>query len=95
MLTSTNKKSSPLGKKESFSLGKGSTREGEEFRRERDPDAAVLLCPYCESKEFVKRGLRENKHRTVQLYLCKNPDCVRTKIFRLEKAWQKFTPPKR
>ncbi|MCR4328200.1 MAG: PD-(D/E)XK nuclease family protein [Patescibacteria group bacterium] len=47
-------------------------------RRERDPDVAALACPYCESKEFVKRGLRDNKHRTVQLYLCKNPECGRT-----------------
>ncbi len=50
----------------------------QESRRERDPDTAALACPYCESKEFVKRGLRENVHRTVQLYLCKNPACGRT-----------------
>jgi len=35
-------------------------------------------CPYCESKNFVKRGVRENKHQVVQLYLCKNSECGRT-----------------
>jgi len=35
-------------------------------------------CPYCESKDFVKRGVRENKHQVVQLYLCKNTECGRT-----------------
>ncbi len=37
-----------------------------------------VLCPYCQSKNFVKRGVRENKHQTVQLYLCKNPECGKT-----------------
>lgn len=40
---------------------------------------AAEVCPYCESKNFVKRGIRKNKHQQVQLYLCKNlPDCGRT-----------------
>ncbi len=40
---------------------------------------AAETCPYCESKNFVKRGVRRNKHQAVQLYLCKNlPDCGRT-----------------
>ena len=35
-------------------------------------------CPYCESKNFVKRGTRKNVHQVVQLYLCRNPDCGKT-----------------
>ncbi len=33
-------------------------------------------CPYCFSKQFVKRGTRKKKLETVQLYLC--GDCKRT-----------------
>src|SRR3989338_7733132 len=39
---------------------------------------AAESCPYCESKNFVKRGTRKNVHQVVQLYLCKNPDCGKT-----------------
>src|SRR3990167_9436557 len=42
--------------------------------RQRDAES----CPYCESKNFVKRGTRKNVHQVVQLYLCKNPDCGKT-----------------
>ena len=35
-------------------------------------------CPYCNSKDFVKRGTRKNKHQIVQLYICKNPECEKT-----------------
>ena len=35
-------------------------------------------CPYCQSKDFVKRGLRKKKLESVQLYLCRNPECGRT-----------------
>ena len=35
-------------------------------------------CPYCNSKEFTKRGTRKNKHQIVQLYECKNEECGRT-----------------
>jgi hypothetical protein len=35
-------------------------------------------CPYCASKDFVKRGTRQNKHQIVQLYLCRNPECTKT-----------------
>jgi len=35
-------------------------------------------CPYCQSKNFVKRGLRENRYQKVQLYLCRNEECART-----------------
>ena len=33
-------------------------------------------CPYCNSKQFVKRGLRKKKLENVQLYLCMG--CKRT-----------------
>ncbi|OIO29541.1 hypothetical protein COX93_01895 [Candidatus Nomurabacteria bacterium CG_4_10_14_0_2_um_filter_30_12] len=35
-------------------------------------------CPYCKSKNFVKRGTRQNQYQVVQLYLCKNEECART-----------------
>lgn len=35
-------------------------------------------CPYCASKDFVKRGTRKNKYQVVQLYLCRNPECGKT-----------------
>lgn len=45
-------------------------------------------CPYCESKDFVKRGLRENKHQAVQLYVCRNTECGRTFTSRTIKGKQ-------
>ncbi len=39
---------------------------------------AAEACPYCESKNFVKRGTRKNVHQVVQLYLCRNPECGKT-----------------
>ena len=33
-------------------------------------------CPYCQSANYVKRGLRQKKLETIQLYLCN--DCRRT-----------------
>src|SRR3990167_2163641 len=35
-------------------------------------------CPYCESVDFVKRGVRKNKFGEAQMYLCRNPLCGRT-----------------
>ncbi|MFH1233387.1 MAG: hypothetical protein V1649_01910 [Patescibacteria group bacterium] len=35
-------------------------------------------CPYCNSKEFIKRGTRKNKYEVVQLFECKNEECSRT-----------------
>lgn len=35
-------------------------------------------CPYCDSIDFVKRGIRQKKHEVVQLYLCRNSACGRT-----------------
>ncbi len=36
------------------------------------------VCPYCNSTDFVKRGIRQKKHEAVQLYLCRNTECGRT-----------------
>lgn len=35
-------------------------------------------CPYCQSKKFVKRGVRKKKLETVQLYKCRAENCGRT-----------------
>ena len=35
-----------------------------------------ISCPYCSSKDFVKRGTRQKKGGKTQLYICK--DCRRT-----------------
>lgn len=35
-------------------------------------------CPYCASRDFVRRGTRKNKYQVVQLYICKNPACGKT-----------------
>ena len=35
-------------------------------------------CPYCLKKDFVKRGVRKNKHQIVQLYMCRNAECGKT-----------------
>lgn len=36
------------------------------------------VCPYCNSADFVKRGIRQKKHEAVQLYLCRAENCGRT-----------------
>ncbi|MEK7607882.1 MAG: hypothetical protein AAB484_03115 [Patescibacteria group bacterium] len=36
------------------------------------------VCPYCNSENFVKRGIRQKKHEIVQLYICKEENCGRT-----------------
>src|SRR3989344_5777812 len=53
-------------------------QEGRAFNIEQHRQRAAESCPYCESKNFVKRGTRKNVHQVVQLYLCKNPDCGKT-----------------
>lgn len=45
--------------------------------REMDkPAADSFACPYCMSKNFVKRGFRQKKMEKVQLFLCM--DCSKT-----------------
>lgn len=34
----------------------------------------ITLCPYCQGKDFVKRGQREKKHETIQIFYCKKCD---------------------
>src|SRR3989344_4219825 len=51
-------------------------------------ERAASACPYCGSKDFVKRGLRSNKHQEVQLYLCRNTECGRTFTSRTIKGKQ-------
>jgi hypothetical protein len=45
-------------------------------------------CPYCGTKDFVKRGVRPNKHQTVQMYLCRTIGCSRTFTSRTIKGKQ-------
>ena len=49
----------------------------EEFEKIRNQRGAEL-CPYCLSKNFVKRGTRKNVNQVVQLYLCRNESCGKT-----------------
>lgn len=51
-------------------------------------ERAAEHCPYCESKDFVKRGVRKNKHQEVQLYVCRNHECGRTFTSRTIKGKQ-------
>ncbi len=41
-------------------------------------ERSVNNCPYCESRDFVKRGVRQNKHQQVQLFICREYDCGKT-----------------
>ena len=40
------------------------------------PVSDSLKCPYCFSRNFVRRGFRQKKHEQVQLYFCK--ECKKT-----------------
>ena len=44
--------------------------------RETRPAVDSFACPYCMSKNFVRRGFRQKKMEKVQLYLCH--DCKKT-----------------
>lgn len=37
--------------------------------------AKPACCPYCDGRQIVKRGLRKNSYRQLQVYFCK--DCTR------------------
>ena len=41
-------------------------------RRGQVLDRKIDTCPYCQSGEVVKRGRRQTKHETIQLYHCKS-----------------------
>lgn len=51
-------------------------------------ERAAERCPYCEGKDFVKRGVRNNKHQEVQLYKCRGIACGRTFTSRTIKGKQ-------
>ncbi|MDO8659350.1 MAG: PD-(D/E)XK nuclease family protein [Candidatus Parcubacteria bacterium] len=50
----------------------------EQIRQRVGESRIAEVCPYCQSKNFVKRGFRQNQYQNVQLYLCKNTECNRT-----------------
>lgn len=62
---------------------KESTNDTEALER-----SIIERCPHCESTDFVKRGMRKNKHQEVQLYLCRNLECARTFTARTIKGKQ-------
>lgn len=49
-------------------------------------------CPHCQSRNFVKRGLRKIRFGSVQLYLCKNPECGKTFTAQSGAQSSKFPP---
>ncbi|MAZ56596.1 hypothetical protein CL653_02295 [bacterium] len=51
-------------------------------------ERAAERCPHCESTDFVRRGVRKNKYQTVQLYLCRKPECGKTFTSRTIKGKQ-------
>ncbi len=51
-------------------------------------DRPAEACPHCNTTDFVKRGVRKNKHQDVQLYLCKNYNCGKTFTSRTIKGKQ-------
>jgi transposase-like protein len=66
-------------------LGQGEVRGGGQRKASQQPASSAagrhvldVFCPYCESKNFVRRGTRKNKFQTVQLFLCRNPECGKT-----------------
>jgi len=45
------------------------------FNKEnQDAQKAVLVCPYCNGREIIKKGQRVKKYGDIQLYYCKNCD---------------------
>jgi len=77
---STQKKNN--GKKKAIEISE------QEKPRAEAKERAADRCPYCESKDFVKRGVRSNKHQAVQLYVCRNSACGRTFTSRTIKGKQ-------
>ena len=46
------------------------------IREKIKPSTDSFVCPYCSSKNFVRRGFRQKKMEKVQLYICQ--DCHKT-----------------
>ena len=63
----------PLSSKEQGSAG---TKAQEGPSQKGGFNIGTGVCPYCQSKDFVKRGMRQKKKERVQLFLCRN--CRRT-----------------
>ncbi|MEK7213490.1 MAG: hypothetical protein AAB637_00025 [Patescibacteria group bacterium] len=57
-----------------------SEKENLESKERKEPiiQKPAESCPYCESIDFVKRGMRKNKFGNAQMYVCRNPLCART-----------------
>lgn len=51
------------------------------------PKKDAPKCPFCSSHPTIKKGLRQNKNRTIQKYQCKNRSCQ--KFFTLQPKLQK------
>ncbi|TSC52168.1 MAG: hypothetical protein LiPW41_379 [Parcubacteria group bacterium LiPW_41] len=49
----------------------GTTSAPEERKQTVFGQRIAEICPYCASKNFVKRGMRKKKRESVQLYLCR------------------------
>lgn len=64
--------------KPSASHKEGQGETGPAFNKEQFRQRDAETCPYCGSKDFIKRGTRKNKLQVVQLYECKNQECGRT-----------------
>src|SRR3989338_8803254 len=58
--------------------GEVKREESATVRQEIGEEKRAQYCPYCQSKDFVKRGLRKKKYESAQLYLCRNEECKRT-----------------
>lgn len=65
-------------KQKSREISEGKSRDTAETKSPAPLERAADCCPYCDSKDFVKRGTRKNKHQEVQLYACRNLECGRT-----------------
>ncbi len=50
--------------------------ESREISTRQNREIMDLICPYCSSKNFVRRGFRKKKYEKVQLFLCLS--CNRT-----------------
>ncbi|MDD2634101.1 MAG: hypothetical protein PHW82_01220 [Bacteroidales bacterium] len=54
------------------------------------PNTSTINCPYCGSDKIIKKGKRENKHKSVQLYLCKEckkrftNEAIKNKSYKIE-----------
>ena len=78
--TKENKKEVPLSEKKSLDKVSKEIIESSQVETvvPTPLERAAERCPYCEGKDFVKRGVRKNKHQDVQLYVCRNIECGRT-----------------